>query len=75
LLDVSRIDHDDLSKGAKVFYKYAKEEGDPRGPVTVKLRSRDHEGSFVIVTFGSDERKLYLADDEDYGALSFYVRN
>lgn len=62
-----RIDHNELTTGKRVWYKYDALEA-VFGPFTVLGFFNDHEGRKVQL----GDRHVLLADDEDFGALSFF---
>lgn len=58
-----------------VYYQY-KEQGILFGPFRVVKTYRDHEGAKVLLAdTRGNARTVSLADDEDYGAISFYTSN
>lgn len=71
------IEHSDLAQGLRVYYRYSLSGGEAYGPFKVKLRSRDHDGEYVLLEgeFSEPKRdtRVSLADDEDYGQPIFYV--
>lgn len=70
------IDHDELTTGMTgVYYRWSKRwEDQVTGPFKVKLRSRGHEGEWVDLQSDKlGDRRVLLADDEDYGHPTFYV--
>lgn len=69
------IDIKSLAKGMQVYFKY--DRTSMSGPFIVTSLYRDHEGPQVVLRGTGhnhgNNRTILLADDEDYGALSFYV--
>lgn len=77
-MKLNPIDHSDLTSGTAVYYGYTLKMREPTGPFKVKMRSRDHSGEFVMLTTKDDDgtvddRRVSLADDEDYGLPIFYT--
>lgn len=69
---MAKIEHSKLSIGMAVWYHYA--EYEPVGPFKVKNFWQGHDGRHVTLSegLGKPDRNVLLADDEDFGALSFY---
>lgn len=66
------IDVDDLAVGMHIYYKW-QNLASAIGPCTVKILSRDHTGPYAILHTSEGDRRISLADDEDYGPLSAYI--
>jgi hypothetical protein len=68
----TRIEANGLIAGLKVHYKY--DLTSLYGPFKVMKTFRDHEGAKVLLRDSNgNDRSIALADDEDYGSLSFYT--
>ena len=65
------IDSSTLQPGMVISYRYGKLDT-VFGPFKVKLVSRDHNGPYAILIKDRDDRRISLADDEDYGSLHIY---
>lgn len=70
--DMELIDVDELRKGMVIYYKWATL-ASSIGPCTVEHVSRDHTGPYVLLKHANGDRRISLADDEDYGPLSVYT--
>jgi hypothetical protein len=68
----TRIDSGAVTTGQTVYFKY--DLTALSGPYKVVKTYRDHEGAKVLLRDSEgNERPITIADDEDYGALSFYT--
>ena len=66
------IEVDDIAAGMIIYYKW-QHLASPIGPYKVKLVSRDRTGPYAILNNSEGDRRISLADDEDYGPLSVYT--
>ena len=68
-----KIPHDRLTTGATVWYAYG--DNSPEGPFTVIGFYGNYQGRHVSLHRLKDDRDVLLADDEDFGVLTFYDSN
>ncbi len=67
-----QIEHRQLTKGQKVWYRYENSEYPASGPFDVLDFFNNHEGRNVRLAAGGDVRNVCLASDDDYGQPIFY---
>lgn len=70
-----RIAHYQLTKGKRVWYHYQRIGTLLMGPFTVDNVGRGVDGPSVLLSGAGGDRRVSLADDEDYGLPLFYDRD